>query len=739
MFTDVESFSTPLPQNEKMNNRTAMALEDPEALPVGEKLRGARPAFVLQDPRSISSSISKTTDWLHKYGRLLTLPSDTQLLEWRQDHLMFLQTGLLHLVKLFCLAAWGAILLLLAGTQGLSLQFTNLWATATIFIVLSTWQIFICVPCWQLYRAVKKGESAAHGWSMLVVCLVLSDQVGSLALFLSMWYQHSNQVHTNIHVVLLLASLLAERCLCSVHRVSLVFVSCGSFVLLDCLSNELNDGVSVLFRLTPVVALASVCLVVMYCDHSLRQELADSQAARGEAQAARDEAQAARDEAQAARDEAQTARGEAEDALKAQTSFLARMSHEIRTPLHGVLGLIGLLSETPLTDEQKTFVNDSLLAGRALTCIVNDILDLGKMRAGKLDLEEIGVQIRLLPQNCINAFRAQIGEKRLTFDVNVDEDIPDVVVGDPVRVLQVLNNLISNAIKFSDHASLVRVSVTMKPFGWFDKSERVSRELCTWIFFQVRDSGIGMSQVQQEKLFSPFYQCKSSITREYGGTGLGLSIVKELVELMGGSIRVHSQLGSGSRFEFAIPFSPSSDTMDQPSGDNRQDVGDLWSRLRVMIVDDTDTNLVILEHKLRGLNVQKVTPFRSGKDCIEACQADPECADLIFMDVHMPGIDGLETTQKLRELGVKIPIVGLTADATPQTKAQGLANGMDAVEMKPFRWPKVCELVAQLVKKGSSSSTQALSAPQEEQQAQHQLLVGGASGSGATSALDLKL
>ena len=250
----------------------------------------------------------------------------------------------------------------------------------------------------------------------------------------------------------------------------------------------------------------------------------------------------------------------------------------------------------------------------------------------------------------------------------------------------------------------------MKPFGWFDKSERISREPCIWIFFLVGDSGIGMSQVQREKLFSPFYQCESGIARKYGGTGLGLSIVKELVELMGGSIRVHSQLGSGSRFEFAIPFSPSSDTMDQPSGDNRQEVGDLWSSLRVMIVDDTKLNLMVLEHKLRGLNVQKVIPFTSGEACIQAFEADMECADLIFMDVHMPGIDGLETTQKLRQLGVKIPIMGLTADVTPQTKEQGLANGMDAIEMKPFRWPKICELVAQFRKKGWSSSTQALAA-----------------------------
>ena len=445
MFSGVTSrvveFSPPTSQNEEMNNCTAMALEESEALPVGEQLRGARPAFGLQDP----SCISKTTCRLHECCRILTLPSDAKFSEWRQDHFIFLTTGVIHLVKLLAGLILLAILALLTGMEAKLV--TNQWATVTMTVVVLTLQVFICVPCWQLYRAVKKGELATQFGSMLVVCLVLSDHFGTLALFLSRWYQHPNSVYTNAFVMLQLVFLLAECCLPLVHRVSLVFVICGSGVLVDCLSNDLNDGVSFLFRLFPLVVSGAVCLAVVYLssrtEHQkfqlhqlLRQQLADCQAAR---------------------DEAQVARGEAENALKNQASFFARMSHEIRTPLHGVLGLIEILSKTPLTNTQKTLVENSMLAGRSLSAIVNDILDLEKMRAGKFELDMTGVQIRLLPQGCMTVFTAQIQQKSLTFDLNVDEDIPDVVVGDSIRVLQVLTNLTSNAIKFTDVAGSVWV------------------------------------------------------------------------------------------------------------------------------------------------------------------------------------------------------------------------------------------------------------------------------------------
>src|SRR5262249_1180042 len=282
---------------------------------------------------------------------------------------------------------------------------------------------------------------------------------------------------------------------------------------------------------------------------------AAAEAARDAAETARAEAAAARADVERTRDLAERARREAEAANQAKSTFLATVSHEIRTPMNGVLGMIEVLERQGLNPSQQRTVSTIRDSGKALLHIIDDILDFSKIEAGRLELEEIPFSLSTLVATTLDAFRPQAIAKKLKLDVEIDAGSQDALIGDPTRVRQILSNLLSNAVKFTEQGG-VRVQVSTTPLG----------EGNTRATLVVADTGVGLSAEHRARLFEPFVQADSSITREFGGTGLGLSIVRRLAQVMGGDVVVESAPGVGSRFmvTLALRAAPASSPLRSP-------------------------------------------------------------------------------------------------------------------------------------------------------------------------------
>ncbi len=371
----------------------------------------------------------------------------------------------------------------------------------------------------------------------------------------------------------------------------------------------------------------------------------------------------------------------AEQSLQAKEIFLANMSHEIRTPLNAIMGMATLMETPDMKSEQKQYLDAISKSSQNLLVIINDILDFSKIEAGELSIEKVGIRMRDIIANVIATMNFKAEEKGIRLTHDIDKNIPEIVIGDSVRINQILMNLVSNAIKFTN-TGFVHISCRDKTVN--------EKQSCT-IELSVEDSGSGINQDQLDSIFESFKQEDTSVSRKHGGTGLGLSIVKQLSELMGGTVTVSSEKGSGSRFMVTIPFKVGS-VADLPEDNTREVNPRVLAGTKVLLVDDHEVNRFLIVSFFKEWNIY-VEEAENGQEAIDMLRENTY--DLVLMDKQMPVLDGIEATQIIRaQVNKEIPIIALSANALKETVDSCLNAGMDDFVAKPF---KPNELFAKMI------------------------------------------
>ncbi len=385
-------------------------------------------------------------------------------------------------------------------------------------------------------------------------------------------------------------------------------------------------------------------------------------------------------------------------AAKAKSAFLANMSHEIRTPMNGVLGMLEMIKDTSLSKTQGDLLRTAYASADSLLAIINDILDFSKIEAGKMTIEHIEISVQNVVSDICTLLGGTAREKGLTLSCDIDPDLPGVLIGDPVRLRQVLTNLIGNAVKFTETGE-VRVKVNL--LRCVGNSAQVE--------FSVEDTGIGISRTVLPQLFDEFTQADGSTTRKFGGTGLGLTISRQLVELMGGNINVVSTEGQGSTFSFTLDMticehhtrqqeSAGHTGLKDGSGQQLQDITTFPDSIQVLMAEDNVVNQKVAISMLKKIGIQHIDVARDGREAVSMNSI--HTYDLILMDCQMPQMSGYEATGVIRRQEREqqlppIPIIAMTANAMAEDREKCLAAGMDGYLSKPVKTQELQTTLAQ--------------------------------------------
>jgi PAS domain S-box-containing protein len=385
--------------------------------------------------------------------------------------------------------------------------------------------------------------------------------------------------------------------------------------------------------------------------------------------------------------ELQVAKKDAEEGMRVKSQFLATMSHEIRTPMNGILGMLEVVLRSEMSAAQRDQIVTARDSAASLLHILNDVLDFSKLESGRLELERVPYSLRLVVDEVSSMFEAQVRSKGLAMRVHVDPAVPDWVSGDPTRMRQVLTNLVSNAVKFTDGGA---IEVLLQSIGTHD-AERLRVE--------VRDTGVGIDSDVKARLFERFSQADASTTRRFGGTGLGLAICRELVESMEGRIGVESLAGRGSVFWFELPLTPTF----EPTAAGGSAITDHLNKrpCDILIAEDNPVNRKVLALLLEPYP-HRLTFVGNGVEALEAVKT--RGYDLVFMDISMPAMSGPDATREIRKLGgaaATVPIIALTANAMAGDREAYLEAGMTDYVSKPIELDKVLEAIARNAPEGS--------------------------------------
>ncbi len=383
--------------------------------------------------------------------------------------------------------------------------------------------------------------------------------------------------------------------------------------------------------------------------------------------------------------ELQLAKEKAEKASLAKAQFLSTITHELRTPLYAVTGLTHLLLEEDPKPHQKEHLNSLKFSGEYLLSLINNILDLNKLEANKVEVEKTTFSLKKRINDVLIALKKSADDRKNNLHFEYDESIPSRLVGDPLKLSQILINLIGNSVKFTQNGD-----VTVRVRKLEEKNKKVS------LHFEIEDNGVGISKKKQKSIFETFSQASLQINRKFGGTGLGLSIVKNLLELMGSKINLESQLGKGSKFWFNINFDISEEIKEEENPKNiihDVDYVALENR-KILVVEDNKINQMITR-KILEKNKMQCMVADNGMDAIKLVKEHE--FDVILMDIHMPGISGIEATQKIRSFNKELPIIALTAVTIDENLDDFYRAGFNEIIPKPFKTEEFFEKIYRTV------------------------------------------